>query len=86
MLDNNDSTSIDYFFKTGPDLGIYVNRVGNRPGQALTGLSLAYEFFFSLSLAYGLLNVIFLAWPGPAKSLAWPCSLFTSLCYIKSFI
>jgi hypothetical protein len=48
-------------------------------GQALTGLSLAYEFFLSLSLTYGLSNAIFLAWPGPAKSLAWPYSLFMSL-------
>jgi hypothetical protein len=49
---------------------LMVSRVGNRPGQALIGLSLAYTFFLSLSLAYGISNAIFLVWPGPAKSLA----------------
>jgi uncharacterized membrane protein len=33
------------------DLVVDALRVGNRPGQALTGLSLAYDFSSSLSLA-----------------------------------
>jgi hypothetical protein len=40
---------------------MHAGRVGNMPGQALTGLSLAYEFFLSLNLAYGLSNAIFLS-------------------------
>jgi hypothetical protein len=44
------------------------------------------RIFLSLSLAYGISNTFFLAWPGPAKSLVWLCSMFMIMCYIKPSI
>jgi len=60
------------------------SRGGNRPGHALKGMSLTYEFFYkpqSGLLAYH--RPFFLARADLFKSLDWPESLLTGLLYIK---